>query len=443
MGKCIVCTYVSCACILYMYKYAQQCCVVKFHIINTGTVYVGLKDAVFEASSPLRHACELYQTLQSFSFSKSILFIFSDGGPDHRLTYVSVQLSLICLFIRLDLDYLCAGRTAPYHSWRNPVERIMSILNLGLQCIGLAREQMPEDFEKEVEKCNNLTELRNIASRKSGIVSAVQDSLSPVKSLLTTIFSRLKLHENYIKSYDSASTTDLDEFWSAVISIDATLRERGNYRKDDLKNHSLIAQFISHCCQCSQYTFDILKCGESSCHICKPVRLPPDIFRKLSHIPHPVLGDDSHYKSFSDVFGTTTKESCPSFDLKKKKKNSLPFTGCLQHVKNSGLVIQCSECEMWRLVFSKYKLKPEELREIQALLDDYVYTCGSKLVDLLPEKFCNVEIRDHSCFDVIEKLYYSAKYAPICVYCGVEEPFTDNNTYPQCSSCCDKPKLKK
>ena len=99
---------------------------------------MGLKDAVFEPSSPLRHACELYQTLPSSSFPKSALFVYSDGGADHRLTHVSVQLSLICLFLKLDLDYLCAGRTAPYHSWRNPVERIMLVLNLGLQCIGLA-----------------------------------------------------------------------------------------------------------------------------------------------------------------------------------------------------------------------------------------------------------------------------------------------------------------
>ena len=73
------------------------------------------------------------------SFSKPVLFVYSDGGPDHRLTYMSVKLSLICLFLKLILDYLCAGRTAPYHSWRNPVERVMAILNLGLQCVGLAR----------------------------------------------------------------------------------------------------------------------------------------------------------------------------------------------------------------------------------------------------------------------------------------------------------------
>jgi len=100
----------------------------------------------------LRHACELYQRLQFFSFSKLALFLYSDGGSDggsdHRLTYISVQLSLIYLFIKLDLNYLCAGRTAPYHSWRNPVERIMSVLNLGLQCIGLAHDRMPDEFEK-------------------------------------------------------------------------------------------------------------------------------------------------------------------------------------------------------------------------------------------------------------------------------------------------------
>ena len=98
--------------------------------------------------------------------TKPILFLYTDGGPDHRLTYVSVQLSLICLFLKLDLDYLCVGRTAPYHSWHNPVERIMSILNLSLQCVGLARAEMSEEFEIEVEKSKTLSDLRNNLNSK-------------------------------------------------------------------------------------------------------------------------------------------------------------------------------------------------------------------------------------------------------------------------------------
>ena len=104
--------------------------------------------------------------------------------------------------LKMDLHYLCAGRTAPYHSL---VERVMSVLNLGLQCVGLAREKMPEEFEKEVAKCNSLNELRKIAERNAEIVEAVKDDLSPVKILLTNIFSHLRLKEKQILSY-AAST---------------------------------------------------------------------------------------------------------------------------------------------------------------------------------------------------------------------------------------------
>ena len=43
--------------------------------------------------------------------------------------------------------------------------------------MGLAREEMPEEYEKEVAKCNNLTQLRKIAERKDQFVGAVKDRL--------------------------------------------------------------------------------------------------------------------------------------------------------------------------------------------------------------------------------------------------------------------------
>ncbi|XP_019859353.1 PREDICTED: uncharacterized protein LOC109587561 [Amphimedon queenslandica] len=61
----------------------------------TGQVFIGLKDSVFEPSSPIRHATELYKILLRRMSGRSILFVYSDGGPDHRLTYLTVQLSLI------------------------------------------------------------------------------------------------------------------------------------------------------------------------------------------------------------------------------------------------------------------------------------------------------------------------------------------------------------
>ena len=138
---------------------------------------------------------------------KQILFLYSDGGPDHRLTYVSIQLSLVCLFLKLDLDYLYACRTAPYHSWKNPVERVMAVLNLGLQCVGLARTKMPDSFEAEVSKCNTLSELRTIVTKVQDFPAKAQESLSPIKRLLSDVFSRLKLHEETIRIFSSATTS--------------------------------------------------------------------------------------------------------------------------------------------------------------------------------------------------------------------------------------------
>ena len=77
--------------------------------------------------------------------SKPVLFLYTDGGPDHRFPFIAVQLSLISLFSQLD--------------WRNPVERIMSVINLGLQCVGLAQNEMNDDNEQLLEKAGNMKEI--------------------------------------------------------------------------------------------------------------------------------------------------------------------------------------------------------------------------------------------------------------------------------------------
>ena len=81
------------------------------------------------------------------------------------MTYISVKMSLIALYLKLDLDYLLDARAAPCHSWRNTVERIMSTLNLGLQCVGLMMKEGNEIFERKASKCNSLKDLRKAPDR--------------------------------------------------------------------------------------------------------------------------------------------------------------------------------------------------------------------------------------------------------------------------------------
>ena len=163
-----------------------------------------------------------------------MLYLYTDGGLDHRLTYASVQLALIALFHNLNLDILVAGRTAPHNLWRNPVERMMSIVNLGLQCVG--------------------------------------------------------------------------------------------------------------------------------------------------------IGEDNHYKRFADLYGsTTTDRDCPSFSQPKAKK-TLSFSPSKQHVLNVDTMVQCKECNMWRLLFSRKKLSVRDKKQLQDILTDTAYTCGATLEEIdLPD----------------------------------------------------------
>jgi len=61
------------------------------------------------------------------------------------------------------MDTMVVMRTAPTQSWANPVERVMSVLNLGLQGVALAREEMADEYKKEFKKCNGMNAVRNVA----------------------------------------------------------------------------------------------------------------------------------------------------------------------------------------------------------------------------------------------------------------------------------------
>ncbi|GBB99354.1 hypothetical protein RclHR1_00350010 [Rhizophagus clarus] len=81
-----------------------------------GQVNIGLKDTTFQASSSLRYMTELYDMLIHTEKHHLFLMLYTDGGPDHKNTFLRVQLSLIAMFVALDLDYLVAVRILPGHS---------------------------------------------------------------------------------------------------------------------------------------------------------------------------------------------------------------------------------------------------------------------------------------------------------------------------------------
>ena len=96
------------------------------------------------------------------------------------------------------------------------------------------------------------------------------------------------------------------------------------------------------------------------------------------------------------VFGTDTSKSCAPSEMSKTKKGILGFNATQQHAKNAGTVIQCEECSMWRLIFSKTKLSPQGKSDLAKLLEDILYTCGASFDEIsLPDSLKSIIVSSH------------------------------------------------
>jgi hypothetical protein len=221
----------------------------------SGKVNIGLKDPIFQPSSPIRHATELYNILFEDEFSdKPVLCLYKDGGPDHHCTYTRVQLSYICLFIALDLDYFVAVRTPPQNSWKNPVERIMSILNLELQSVGLMRIEMNNESERLISKCGTMNEIRKAAEENSTLKENLIRSLQVPINLIRSMFDRQSLKDEPFKTFTAASETEMERLWKTIQLVDNSvtnedctaehIKQKVNEKSLNIKKKTLTNFFI-------------------------------------------------------------------------------------------------------------------------------------------------------------------------------------------------------
>lgn len=391
----------------------------------TGLVDICLKEAAFEKSTPIRHAAELGKFLQSPNEEQvplqPILAVLSDGGPDHRVSYLATQISLICLFLRYDLDYLVAIQGAPYQSYRNPVERIMSILNLALQSVGVMRAKMDEMAEFKLKSINSLADLRNAATKIPGLQEKYLQSMEPVKELLNGRFSRLALKGKSFSTTTSATADEIQELFDVIHSVDSGVT-RSDTAKAVLNKRPGLKNFMEHCCQSHHYSFTIKKCGNSDCDICNPPRLSEEMFQTLNFFPGPVpLPQSDHYSDFVDVWGKTpTEEHRPTLKAHKAEQKP-PFTLTKENCRS---FITCSECLKPRLVHSRRALKPDQEQVFQRVIENTDFVCGQPLFPSEHELH-DVVVSQVPCSADISVLYYSVKQTVgqrnVCYHCGSKD----------------------
>lgn len=175
-----------------------------------GKVFTAVNDSVLQSANPFRHAAFTAKVLANREERKPILLKYTDGGTDQRNNLESVRCANICLFREMNLDMLIHVRCAPGHSWTNPAERIMSILNIGLQNVSLERKEAGREIEMLLKGCNSMSKIREKCSSNATLREGWTQSVEPLESLVSSRFRRLKLKSEPIQVVGPCSLDDND-----------------------------------------------------------------------------------------------------------------------------------------------------------------------------------------------------------------------------------------
>jgi hypothetical protein len=112
-----------------------------------------------------------------------------------------------------DFDMLIAVRTAPHHSWCNPAERIMSVINYGLQGIAIEKDKMTKELEDEFETLKTLEDIREKSKDNSNLKAELQKCITTVQELLREHTVHLIWKNETFETEDPASDLEINEMF--------------------------------------------------------------------------------------------------------------------------------------------------------------------------------------------------------------------------------------
>lgn len=141
--------------------------------------------------NPLRYTvCEPLRSFPAFG-AEPIRLKYHDGGCDRNDSHGSVVLANIAEFLMNDLDYMVSMRCVPHQSYKDPAEHVMATLNLGQQCLALARSAMAQEEEDLIRGAGSMGKIRKvIEAQEDGkfLTMAIQTSLKEPTRILAEIY---------------------------------------------------------------------------------------------------------------------------------------------------------------------------------------------------------------------------------------------------------------
>ena len=390
-----------------------------------GQIYVGLKNSIFQASDPFRHAVELIDVLRNYY-------------QDNNIKHLFAQCALLALFKVCNFDILNVGRCVPYHSFINPAERYMSLLNIGLQGLALERDKACP-FESTVKSCSTMKSIRRKATECQGLKEAYTSSIEAPIQKVESSFSMLDLKGKQVKIFKT--NRDCTEIINTLSVIEPTIKPEEDipHAMSEVAKYQQLKDYLEKHMTDGLYMLQFRKCDDMSCCTKLNDILPPQV-------PAPVLGSSKQkYLKFEDTYGkiTTTEKDCPSLNTKNTTKNETP--GFKYIASRVVATKNCSLCFKTRCIFShssKLNVKDERI------LEDILFSCS--MVISSDNLYASRSVKRVS---KIEQAYYSWKSVSdlICVHCGsieIDKVSSKEKTneyttvYPACQICKENDKEK-
>ena len=170
-----------------------------------------------------------------------------------------------------------------------------------------------------------MKEIRELAKLMPDIEQEIFDLLRHPKTLLASLFNRLKLKDESFSVSVVVSEEEIESTRESVKSMDSSL-ERSDTKKPLVEGKKQLQGFLASHCKIRHYMFSVKKCGDPDCHVCKAPQLHCETFANIHHLPDPVPFGEK-YKEFETVYGAhTTENHRPSLSASGTgAKHGMPF----------------------------------------------------------------------------------------------------------------------
>ena len=269
-----------------------------------------LKEKTFNCNEPaFRHTVENAKARERFGPVTPIIVHVHDGASDYNMTLGGALLAHLAEYVLTGADMVLSMRFCPYQSYNDPAERVMSLLNMGLQALALARSEMPAEMEDFMKTCSSMADVRKLAAEHPQVKSAVTKAMEEPIRLVAERFEKLEWTENPIAIIPPATDSELLGAWESLLVIDQSIQRGGTLKKVLVSKASLQEFLETHTRQRTYMVQTMKTCkGKDRKFGCKGLMMPEAKFDKLHFVPDPVLNNGGDWTPFQEAYGTKTTE---------------------------------------------------------------------------------------------------------------------------------------